>query len=48
MVYSTKGEKRGLGLPRAKQICHRYGLELKVMVERSEKTRIKFEIDVPK
>lgn len=48
MGYSTKGEGRGLGLPRAKQICNRYGLEIKVGIERNEKTRINFEIDVLK
>lgn len=48
MEYSTKGEGRGLGLPRARQICNRYGFEIKVGIERDERVRIKFEIDVLK
>lgn len=48
MGYSTKGEGRGLGLPRAKQICNRYSLEIKIMIEHSKNANIKFEIEIPK
>lgn len=41
MGYSTKGEGRGLGLPRAKQICNRYGLEIKILIEHNNEKRIK-------
>lgn len=46
--YSTKGEKRGLGLSRAKQICDMYRQEIKVMLEGDRETEIKFELEVLK
>lgn len=46
---STKGENRGLGLNRLKEICLGHGAEIKVENNREEKNNwIRFEIHIPK
>ena len=46
--YSTKGENRGLGLSRVKQICDSYGLEIEVSIKQKGESKITFELTVPK
>lgn len=46
--YSTKGENRGLGLARAKQICEKYNLDISVKKNRQPKDTITFTIIIPK
>lgn len=48
MGYSTKGKERGLGLPRIKEICDFYKLNIRVSVENCENKKLKFLISIPK
>lgn len=46
--YSTKGTSRGLGLPRARQICEKYGLEIMVSFKNNPERNIIFTVCIPK
>lgn len=47
--FSTKGENRGLGLSRLREICVMHGAEIKVENNQKEKNNwIRFEIHIPK
>lgn len=43
--YSTKGENRGLGLSRVKQICDKYKLEVEVLIRQGGEDEITFAIN---
>ena len=48
MDYSTKGEHRGLGLPRVKQIGNKYKFNIQVSIEDNPKRSIVFSMNIPK
>lgn len=48
MDYSTKGEHRGLGLPRVKQICNKYRFEIQVSIDNNPERNIVFSMNIPK
>lgn len=43
--YSTKGENRGLGLSRVKQICDKYKIEVEVLIRQGGEDEITFAIN---